>query len=442
MTQRSGQLVERIDGQNPIGRVAKGYTRVEHDGGVPAEELQVLLGTPVRLQLASESGVTAGLHLNDPAVAIRPMTNQFTAALVGYSDILVVEIDDVNAGTVERTWQFEAYTDDWIQLTAAAVGDTLAGLTTGLRIRAENTDIGLSATIFIGRTADNELLIQKDVFTLTVGNTATVRVHFDTFAGGIIGQRIAGLRAIDAEHSIALKTRSATKPADPTGISYADGQAIVPLGNAYVLASSDDPTGSDPLWYAFGTARFDHVSRMWSVLPTWNIVPADQTQLPEYPAQPQFYVRFGTSETGPWHHPREDGDDWAWARNADGGASVWPISDRVPERQWTTLLSTPEWTSASFPTGIQLIRFPFTPRFRLDDYHWFTVEFVESHGVARQVIIPANANRLTRHTHAPAVHLDEHLYEFARPLPRRSGGLMRFARLSRTQAAWPDQALP
>ena len=347
--QRSRMLVSRNENENPVGLITKPYIQVEDTEGVPFEELRRLIGTPLPITLVSTTGLTTGWGLNDARSAMLLPHTGFERGAVLLAHEIKITIRHRWAGSVQRTWVFSDFAEFWLRLDAASAGDTL-GVTTGFPLRStgEGEGVYLPVTITIGRTATNQMLLELDQAippVLPVGQadaTAEVDIEFITYAGGLVGRWFTELRAHQPEREITLKTRSATKPADPSGITIGvDNLPIIPADSPWVSTALADPSGINPLWYAFGKADYSHVTRVTTVRGSWVIVPGEQTSVPEYPATPDFYIRFGLTQTGPWLSTRTANSAWAQARNTNGSFSIWPIGDafeRGQDRDVSTLL--------------------------------------------------------------------------------------------------------
>ena len=336
---------------NPAGVIVKQYAHAEDTGGIPLDELQDLLGIKQQTFLA---------EITDRNTEFRYMVSgNYTAHLYPHSVTRqIIHVSDFIRVTCTRnylvggvptsdSWEFRTNSDNWFQLNTAAQGATLVSERTGILLRSEGPDNDyVPATIYIGRSSDNEVLIQTETLILPINHPEarmTVRIEFETYGGGLLGRRIAELRSFNPQHKLAFKRRSATVltlsdvPRAST-IGY-DGQTLtIAASSDWVLASDADPPGSDTLYYAGTTASYDQVFGTWSVNSDWTIsstAPADTSA--------RFAILFSTGETGERHSPRADSDDWVWLRKPDGYWDGFPFDQNIviPDRNWRTLAS---WT--------------------------------------------------------------------------------------------------
>ena len=362
--QRSGLLSPRFENVsmdpnapqdvNPTGITVKDYAHRENQDGIPLDELRDLLGVKQQTFLAettdretewryrANGGYTASLYEHSP-----------TSQIIHVSDFLRVTCTRnylVGGVPTTDTWVFRTNSDNWFSLTAAAAGDTLVSEMTGILLRSEGPDNDyVPATIYIGRTDDNEILIQTDTLILPINHPEarmTVRFEFETYAGGLLGRRIAELRAFNPQHRLVFKRNSNAPLTDAdvpatTDITY-DGQTItIAASSDWVLGSDADPSGSGTLYYAATTASFDQVFGTWTVNADWLIsstAPADTSAA--------FAIQFSESESSARHLPRAEGDNWVWMRKPDGSWSGFPFDQQIviPDRNWRTLAT---WTVTS-----------------------------------------------------------------------------------------------
>ena len=375
MGQRSAELVARIDGQNPISLISKDFAMAEHIGGVPLDELKILVGEKQTVMLAQDNDV-AGFSVGEtgyasPYTAFQPLTNFPTAAILRIADILHLAVDiratgslpGVEDGEAYGRFNFYLFADDWAQLTAASVGDTLnIGTGTGFLVRAMQephvssyTPIG-TVELLLGRTADNELLVQHHndhvlrlrTAQIAATNNIGMSLAFEVYAGGMLASRIAALRAFDSTHRISVKGRFASLAAAQAAIAtepvtYDGLEPIIASGSSLVLARADDPAGNDPLWYFATTADFDHVYHTWEVdNQEWLIAGTDVSVVDTSVA---FQVQFAETASGPWHVPRTDDDLWVRLREPDGTWRSFPF--RAEDNRGWQLLTTQVFTDSS-----------------------------------------------------------------------------------------------
>ena len=355
--QRSGLLTPRFENismnpdapqdVNPTGITVKDYAHRENTDGIPLDELRDLLGVKQQTFLAEVTGrndefryradgnYTATLYPHSP-----------TSQIIHVSDFLRVTCTRnylVTGTPTSDTWVFTTNSDNWFSLTPAEDGDTLVSEMTGILLRSEGPDNEYTpATIYIGRTEDNEILIQPDQFILPIAHPEarmTVRFEFETYAGGLLGRRIAELRAFNPQHRLVFKRRSATALTDAdvpatTDLTY-DGQTItIAASSDWVLASDADPSGSNTLYYAATTASFDQVFGTWTVNADWLIsstAPADTSAA--------FAIQFSNGQYATRHSPRQDGDSWVWLRKPDGAWEGFAFDQQIeiPDRNWQIL---------------------------------------------------------------------------------------------------------
>ena len=359
MAQRADELVARIEGRNPISRISKDFAMAEHLGGIPLEELKILVGEPVRVMLAQDNDV-AGFSVGEtgfasPYTAFQPLTNFPTVDIIRIADTLTLTLEISSDGLgVYGRYIFHLFSDDWSTLDPASVGDTLSIATnTGVLIRANQepnvshfSPIG-EVQLMLGRTSTNELLIQHvndhpmRLRTAGIANSNNIGMSaaFDAHAGGILGSRIAALRNFDATHRISIKGRFANRPAAPvTGLVLYDGlePSFSSPNSGWVLARDADPSGSDPLYYAATTADYDHVYRTWTVdNQEWLIASAEA---PPADTSAAFSVQFAEGQAGPWHVPRTNDDLWVRMREPDGTWRSFPF--RTEDNSGWELLTT------------------------------------------------------------------------------------------------------
>ena len=389
---------------NPAGIIVKQYAHAEDTGGIPLDELQDLLGVKQQTFLA---------EITDRETEWRySATGNYTAHLYPHSVTReIIHISDFIRVTCTRSylvtgtptsdsWTFRTNADNWFALTPAAQGATLVSEMTGIVLRSEGNDGDyLPAEIMIGRSEDNEVLVQTRTLILPINHPEArmaVRIEFETYGGGLLGRRIAALRSFQPQHRLAFKRRSATAltTADVPTITYDGTAPSLPADSSWVLASAADPAGSDTLYYAATTASYDQVFGTWTVnSDDWVIAstaPADTSA--------RFGILYSAGETGPRHSPRADGDTWVWLRKPDGYWDGFPFDQEIviPDRNWQTLAS---WTitNGSQPyTGY--IRRTLTtpidrPDFRLMQVHFrhYTEHYEDEAFCSMDLVSPQNA---------------------------------------------------
>ena len=369
---RIDRIEARIEGQNPLADEAKDFALADHIGGVPLDELKILVGEKQVVMLAADNDVE-GFSVGEtgyasPYTAFQPLTNFPTADILRIADILHLVVDiratgslpGVEDGEPYGRFNFYLFADDWSSLTPAEVGDTLSIATgSGFLVRAMQephvssyTPIG-EVELLLGRTASNELLVQHHndhplrLRTAQIAGTNNIgmRLAFEVYAGGMLGSRIAALRAFDSTHRIAIKGRFAARPAAPTpGLVLYDGlePSFSSPNSGWVLARDADPTGNDPLWYAATTADFDHVYRTWTVdNDEWLIAGTDVAVVDTSVA---FQVQFAETASGPWHVPRTNDDLWVRLREPDGTWRSFPF--RAEDNRGWQLITTQVFTDS------------------------------------------------------------------------------------------------
>ena len=391
--QRTGLIVPRYatvsmnpdapEEVNPTGVTVKEYAHVENTKGIPLDELPDLIGVKQQTFLAeitdredewrydAQGGYTAHLY-----------PHSVTTQIIHISDFIRVTCTRnylVGGVPTADSWIFKTNSDNWFGLTAAEQGDTLVSEMTGVVLRSEGPEGDyVPAEIMIGRSADNEVLVQTRTLILPINHPEarmTVRIEFETYASGLFGRRIAGLRAFHPQHKLAFKRRSATVltlsdvPAT-TDIGY-DGQTLtIATGSDWVLASDADPSGSDTLYYAGTTASYDHVYGTWTVNADWTIgstAPADTSA--------RFAILYSAGEDGMRHSPRAEGDTWVWLRKPDGYWDGFPFDQSIviPDRNWQTLAT---WTITNgFQPYTGYIRRTLSTAFERNDYRLIAVHF-------------------------------------------------------------------
>ena len=420
---RIDRIQARIEGQNPLADEAKDFALAEHIGGVPLEELKILVGEAVTVMLASNNDV-AGFSVGEtgyasPYTAFQPLTNFPTADILRIADILHLIVDirsvgglpDVGTDPYGR-FNFYLFADDWTSLTPAEVGDTLSIATgTGHLVRAmQEPHVSVYSPIgtvefLLGRTATNEILLQHhndhvlrlQTAQIAATNNIGMAASFEVYAGGMLGSRIAALRAFDSTHRIAIKGRFATRPAAPVpGLVLYDGlePSFSSPDSGWVLARDADPTGNDPLWYAATTADFDHVYRTWTVdNQEWLIAGTDVAVID---TSVEFQVQFAEAVTGPWHVPRTADDEWVRLREPDGTWRSFPFN--VDHNHDPQLLTTQVFTDFSMWTRR-------TAGFRPSDYQFFVFEITNQMNGERHYSVPiprSGIELLTVYTMGPA----------------------------------------
>ena len=274
--QRSGLLSPRFENVsmdpnapqdvNPTGITVKDYAHRENTDGIPLDELRDLLGVKQQTFLAettdretewryrANGGYTASLYEHSP-----------TSQIIHVSDFLRVTCTRnylVGGVPTTDTWVFRTNSDNWFSLTPAAAGDTLVSEMTGILLRSEGPDNDyVPATIYIGRTEDNEILIQTETLILPINHPEarmTVRFEFETYAGGLLGRRIAELRAFNPQHRLVFKRNSNAPLTDAdvpatTDITY-DGQTITIAASLRLGAR----LRRRPLWLRHALLCSDH----------------------------------------------------------------------------------------------------------------------------------------------------------------------------------------
>ena len=390
--QRSGLIVPRFatvsmnpdapEDVNPTGLVVKEYAHAENTAGIPLDELPDLLGVKQTTFLAeitdretewrydANGGYTAQLY-----------PHSVTREIIHISDFIRVTCTRnylVTGTPTTDTWTFRTNSDNWFALTEAGQGDTLVSEMTGVVLRSIGPEGDyVPAEIVIGRSADNEVLVQTRTLILPINHPEarmTVRIEFETYATGLLGRRMAALRAFSPQHRLAFKRRSATvlSAADvPTGITY-DGTAPgLPADSPWIQASAADPAGVDTLYYAATTASYDQIYGTWTVnTDDWllaSTAPADTSA--------RFAVLYSAGEDGTRHSPRAAGDTWVWLRKPDGYWDGFPFDQEVviPDRNLVTLAT---WTiTDGFQPYTGYIRRTLTTPFDRPDYRFLAVHF-------------------------------------------------------------------
>ncbi|MDE0661993.1 MAG: hypothetical protein OXI79_20370 [Gammaproteobacteria bacterium] len=401
MTQRAGILTARIEGQNPIQRLAKDYARQDRTTGVPLDELAHLIGSYSVMEAGTSVGTTAnGWRFTDARVAMQPVTHTWSDTLIGDTDGIRIELTrryvGAAAGRPSDTWTFEVLADEWRQLAAGAVGDVLGTQDPdtgewspndkGLLAEGTDGENGRGA-IFVGRTADNQVLIHPHLFVvqLFLESLVDARIEFGVFSGGVLGSRINGLRSYQPERRIGYKIASAGKPADPDAgtIGY-DGAAVTGIPTGGVPLSHADPalSGQEKLWYLTTAASYDQTFRSWSVPGTeWVVVEAGG-------GGAAFDIQFApTAEPdASWEGGAAQSDDfYARVRKPDGSWSVFPIREAPRrEREWTLLAE-----ASVSPLAATFRHIRLDPVIDLRELQWLVVEFSYHSMETYRVLLPA-----------------------------------------------------
>ena len=68
-----------------------------------------------------------------------------------------------------------------------------------------------------------------------------------------------------------LKRRSATTPADPVGVTFDSSGVATPGTDGWILDTSPDPAGSDPLWVAVAHNPYDPETETYNP-ESWSVV--------------------------------------------------------------------------------------------------------------------------------------------------------------------------
>ena len=391
--QRSGLLVARHatvsmnpdapEDVNPAGIIIKQYAHAEDTGGIPLDELPDLLGVKQQTFLAEITDREDEWRYS----AVGRYTAQLyphsvTRQIIHVSDFLRITCTRnylVGGVPTSDSWTFRTNSDNWFELTESSQGDTLVSEMTGVVLRSEgNDDDYLPAEIMIGRSADNEVLIQTRTLILPIAHPEArmaIRIEFETYGGGILGRRMAEQRAFRPEHKLAFKRRSSTALTesdvpDADDITYDGTHLAVTASSAWVVAWDDDPAGSDTLYYAGTTASYDYIYGTWTINAKWTIsstAPAD--------TRSSFAVLYSAGETGMRHSPRATGDTWVWLRKPDGYWDGFPFDQSIviPDRN-VQILAT--WTITD---GLQpytgYIRRTLTTPIDRADYRFIVVHF-------------------------------------------------------------------
>ena len=288
----------------------KPFASTTDTGGVPLADLESIVGTMVERYR----------HAQIFAIA---STSRSIATLINYKPLQFAaqyRIFVRNAGgTVLLNGTIEALT--WQGLAHAAVGDTLVHdgqpTQTGHRLAAVGNAPEIAATIVVGRTEDNFMLLQG--IALPAG--AILDVFSTEFSGGEITERL-WRQTSAAPHVVRLKGYFADQDAAEAaavGIGY-DGSFATSIhasnwqdqNDPYAAGATD--TGTEFLFRA--NATYNPLAARW-LLSTIDIVSAEGGVTVEY----------AVSDTGPWHATQTADDLWRRWRDGGGFWHVEPINE-------------------------------------------------------------------------------------------------------------------
>ena len=339
---------------NPAGVVVKQYAHAEDTGGIPLDELQDLLGVKQQTFLAEITGRNDEFRYQSNGIYTANLyPHSVTSQIVHVSDFIRVTCTRnylVDGTPTTDTWEFRTNSDNWFQLTEAEDGDILVSEETGILLRSEGPENDyVPATIYIGRSEDNEVLVQTETLILPINHPEarmTVRIEFETYAGGLLGRRIGELRSFSPQHKLAFKRKSVAAltlndAPDIDDINY-NGQTLsISADSDWVVASAPDPSGVSTLYFAGTTATYDQVFGTWTIDNNWTISSTAPSS-----TDARFAILFSTGENGERHSPRADSDDWVWLRKPDGYWEGFPFDQNIviPDRNWRTLAT---WTVLS-----------------------------------------------------------------------------------------------
>lgn len=331
----------------PLTPAVKPFASLRHNEGVPLAEMNPMVGLSDSVPMGNLN-VDTGTDLSSSVILANAIVNRH------YDDAIQIDIKgEFGVGFVEDN-AYRFFIEDWTALTAVSAGTTLDTVNeTGLSIS------GNFGTILIGKEESNRLLIQSD--NLRSGLTAAGHgnTRLDTvslrYQGGMLNRR---LELFEDSHAIPVifERRSATKPAEPTGAGVSFGHPYPGIDGWSLPGLS--PSGTDPLWIAKSTFRFNHTYQEWR-LDSWIIIRVDSTSS-------SFTVQYS-----------EDG--MTWGSTVPVGDSLW-VRTRLPDGTWAThQVRSPERTwapigSISFPGDgssspiTHLLGLPFSP----NDF-WFVV---------------------------------------------------------------------
>ena len=338
-----GQIQETFDATNPVALMTKGYALNENTTGVPVGELKELLGEKVTLNLGSITDVTSGWGFSDSRTATL-IPHIFGETWPRIADTINLTLTRTQGNTFPSdVWAFEGLADTWLRLTVASEGDVLSLQSLNAMSMVSTSDTGYAVGILVGRTTDNQVLVQPDpsppagyatpfaALGVNPPSDFDISAEFDFQAGGILGIRMARLTHFQPERRIAGKARAASEPTPPASLTF-DG-TVVAWPSPWVDISDDDPDGSDTLWAITTEARLDQVHGEWEVLTDEWVIGNITAERPDR----YGFGEIGAVPDGPWSATRNDLSAWLRLRRAAGDYIYIPLGRshlRNDDRNW------------------------------------------------------------------------------------------------------------
>ena len=289
-----------------LSRSPKGYAEDGSAIGVPLADLETIVGTLVERFRHTETISTASTGATAVRINYKPL--QFAAEY----RILLTN----SAGTELLNGTINALT--WQGLVHAAVGDTLVHdgqpTQTGHRLAAVGNDPVIPATIVVGRTEANFLLIQG----VALPNAATLSVFSTEFSGGAIEER-SWRQTAAAPHVVRLKILSTTTAVAPPDLGY-DGSFATGLdGTGWVELDEPfpDPSLSGATVYQLrANAVYNPLAGRWLI-----------SNIEIFSPEGGVSVEFATSAEGPWHAVQAADDTWRRWRDATLYWHIEPLNE-------------------------------------------------------------------------------------------------------------------
>jgi len=326
---------------------------------VSLNQLNPLLGSEQETllssqRLANQAAWTDGFRLTGTAVDVSVHDN---------IRIAVVE----SGGDIAEEWTTTV--DEWKTLSAQSVGDDLAQSGRSLILRSD------TGTIRIGRSSGNRILLQLGTWTTSLQNF-NLNGYARSYDGGLLERRIQPTR-VNPVRDVVLKRRSATTPADPVGVTFDSAGVATPGTDGWILDTSPDPAGSDPLWVAVAHNPYDPETETYNP-ESWSVVLAGSS----------FRQQWAEDETGPWQDtPIANATRLVTRVRINGVWNTYVVRDDS-YTPWTLFVA------ATIPAGATQ---PFTTALRAQDWRGFRLMEIILHqgnGSARgnrlSLLVPAD----------------------------------------------------
>ena len=288
----------------------KSYAAVGNTSGIPLTDLETIVGTTVERYRHTETITDVSSGSTASRINYKPL--QFAAEYR-------IQLTD-SAGVVQLDGTINALT--WQGLIHAEVGDTLVHdgqpTQTGHRLAAADGVTAIPATIVVGRTEDNFMLIQGIALT----DQAVLDVYSSEFSGGAITERL-WRQTSAAPHVVRLKGFFTDEDAAETAaadVGYDGSFATGISGTGWYEGNEPYPGGVDRAgktehWYR-ANAVYNPLAARWLI-----------SSIDIFAPEGGVTVEYSVSDEGPWHANQASTDNWRRWRDTTGYWHQEPLNE-------------------------------------------------------------------------------------------------------------------